>query len=175
MVLDAADLTVQNRKVTGALGANVGALSGGGVADTSRDALKGMHYSARRGNAMYTNFNQKLAHDRSVHAMELRALLDATPSNSRVASVLTDLVNMRSENNASRTMHDARMWAEVDAQVGQSLGGGGNAADVLNYGVAQTLSGGGANLDLAGGGMVDSNNYRFGSADAARLWQDVMH
>lgn len=175
LVFDAADLSVQEKKLSRALGSNAGALSGGAVVDNSRNALKGMHYSAQRSNALYSSFNQKLAHDRAVHAIELRTLLGATPSNSVVAKVLTDLVNMRTHNNYLRTMHDAREWANVDAQVGQLLGGGRNAEDVVNHGVTQTLSGKRSNTRITNSGLVDIGNFRFGSDAAARLWQDVVN
>ena len=171
MVLDAADLTMQNKKLTRALGPNAGTLSGGGVADHSHAALRGMHYSAKRSNALHTNFNQKLAHDRSIHSAELNALLNLTPPNTPVGSILRGLVTMRRENNRVRTDHDAQMWARVDSDVGASLGGGGNAAEVLNHGVAETLRGSGANTNiqaLRGGG-----NYHFGSANASMLWQNM--
>jgi hypothetical protein len=176
MVLDAADLTMQGTKLNRALGANVGTLNGGGVADNSRQALKGMHYSAQRSNALHANFNQKLQHDRAVHASELEALLTQTPGGSQVASVLTSLVNMRTENNTLRTAHDASRWAELDSYVGHALGGGGNADSVLSHGVNQTLSGGGTNTSLRGGGSsaaLESSNFHFANSDAARLWQQI--
>ena len=169
MVFDAADLTLQNSKLTRALGANKGTLSGGGVHDTSRAALKGMHYSVQRANALYANFNQKLSHDRTVHANELSGILRTTPKATQTASVLKSLINMRETNNANRTLHDARMWADVDSRVGAIMGGGHNATDVINYGVSNTLTGGGNNTILKPG-----SSFHFGSADASKLWQHIM-
>jgi hypothetical protein len=163
MVLDAADLTMQDAKLSRAL-------RGGG---TSRDALKGMNYANQRSNALHANFNQKLAHDRAVHAAELDALHQATPSGNAVSSVLTNLVNMRTQNNSMRTSHDATQWATLDAQVGQALGGGGNSAAVLNHGISQTLSGGGSNTSLRGGAALESSRFHFANSDAAHLWQQL--
>lgn len=176
MVLDAADLTMQNKKLTNALQQNVNTLTGGGVVDRSGNAMKNMHYAAKRGNAMYANFNQKLAHDRSVHTSELNALLASTPPNTPVAKVLTGLLNMRIKNNATRTAHDAKLWAKLDSQVNHMLGGGNNAADVIKHGVSTTLRGGGNNMVLRGGRNSQAHNsmYRFEGPASAQLWQDVM-
>ena len=175
MVLDAADLTMQDTKLSRALGANSRTLSGGGVADTSQGALKGMHYAAQRSNALHANFNQKLAHDRTAHAAEMDALQAATPSGTAVSSVLTNLVNMRSQNNVARTAHDAREWASLDAKVGHALGGGANVASVLSHGVSATLRASGVNTSLSGGGaaVAESSKFHFATSEAAQLWQNV--
>ena len=134
LVLDAGDLTVHDQKIQQALGHNSGALSGGGVVDTSRSALSGMEYAARRSNALHASFNQKLAQDRQVHAQELAALYSAAP-NGPAKAVLSSMVSARTMDNQSRTMHDANMWAQMDSEVGSLLGGGSTARRVLSYGV----------------------------------------
>ena len=175
LVFDATDLSVQDAKLSRALGANSGTLSGGGVGDMSRDALKAMHYSAKRSNALHTSFNQKLAHDRTVHAHELAALYNQTPANTNTGRTLASMMSMRATNNLARTSHDAASWADTDMSIGATLGGGGNAREVLSHGVQQTLSDQAAPRRFRGGGGGGrGGNYRFDSPEAAALWDHVM-
>ncbi len=170
LVMDASDLTVQNSKLTGAMGTNARTLSGGGVRDFSREAMAAMHYSAKRSNALHASFNQKLQHDRSVHTSELEALASITPSHTTCGSVLSTLVQMRHENNDARTVHDAGSWADLDAQVMDELGAGRHSADVLSHGLSVTMAA--STPRMSGGG---GPNFRFANSDAAQLWQNVMY
>lgn len=162
MIMDAADMSMHEDKVGQTLRHNVGALSGGAVLDTSSDALRGMNYAAKRGNALHASFLQKLTQDRAVHQQELEALCSATPSNTACKSVLMDMVKRRQGNNKSRTYHDANMWAQMDADVYNALGGGSDAMHVLAHGVhGESKQGGDVVMPLE-------------NPEAAKLWGDIL-
>jgi hypothetical protein len=167
LVLDAADLTMQEAKVKHAMGSNFTALAGGSLGDKSHNALKRLHYSAKRSNALFSTFNQKLGHDRQTHLQELKMLVDATPSNTSTKQLLSELYANRLQNNDKRLRHDARAWANVDRTVYGLLGGGINARSVLSHGLSKTLSGG--NVDTNLHDAVKKAHFFFESPDAARL------
>lgn len=167
LVLDAADLTMQEAKVKNAMGSNFVALAGGSIIDPSHTALKKLHYSAKRSNALLANFHQKLTHDRQTHYNELKMLLDATPQNTPTGELLATIHTDRVQNNNIRTSHDRDMWSNVEQQVNSLLGGGVNANSVLTHGLNKTLSGGGADTNLRD--AVRNAQFYFNSQDAARL------
>jgi hypothetical protein len=166
MIMDAADLTMHENKVTQALSHNRGALSGGGVVDRSSSALRGMNYAAKRSNALHASFNQKLTHDRALHQQELEALYSATPSNTACKSVLGNMIKRRVANNESRTYHDANKWAGTDAKVLSALGGGSEAIQVLAHGVGGTSA-----PQMRGGEDVV---MPLENPEAAKLWGDIL-
>lgn len=170
LIHDAADLTMQDRKLNSALQNNRNVLSGGGVVDNSRQALGAMDYSTKRSNALYANFNKKLAQDRKIHMQELKALYSATPTNTACKSVLSSMLTARQQNNASRTHHDANMWAQTDQNVMQALGGGAIAHDVLNYGISQTY-----NTPRMTGGSHNTGSLPLHNQEAAELWGDILN
>lgn len=166
MILDAADLTAHDKKISQALRHNAGALSGGAVVDVSSSALRGMDYAAKRSNALHASFVQKLTHDRALHQQELEALYSASPSNTACKNILGGMIKRRHANNDARTRHDAKMWAETDASVYTALGGGSDALDVLNHGVDGTIPQG-----MRGGGDVV---MPLENPEAAKLWGDIL-
>lgn len=180
MIMDAADFTAHDRKLNGVMGANVRALSGGGVVDTSRGALDGLKYSAMRSNALYANFNQKLAHDRQLHMQELKALHSVTPSGTASKNILSNFIASRQQNNSSRTHHDAKMWAATDRSVGNVLGGGYTAQQVLHHGVEGKLmnhgggGGGGGGFRGGGHGGDPTHGLPLHNEEAARLWGEIL-
>jgi hypothetical protein len=175
MMMDAADFTTHEAKMGRVLGPNTGAMSGGGVVDSSQGALDAMKYSAMRSNALYANFNQKLAHDRQLHLQELKALHGVTPSGTASKHILSNFISSRVNNNNSRTQHDANMWASTDMKVGQVLGGGYTAKQVLYHGVRGTTT---PQMRGGGDGEVNRSNGEampLHNEEAARLWGDILN
>lgn len=169
MMMDAADFTTHDAKMSRVLGANTRALSGGGVVDSSPGALDAMKYSAMRSNAMYANFNQKLSHDRQLHLQELKALHSLTPSGTASKNVLSNFISSRMNNNNSRTQHDANMWASTDMKVSNVLGGGHTARQVLYHGV----QGQPVHNQMSGGGKKHAMPLH--NEEAAQLWGDILN
>jgi hypothetical protein len=177
MIMDAADFTAHDRKLNGVMGPNMQTLAGGGVVDTSRAALDGMKYSAMRSNALYANFNQKLAHDRELHMQELQALYSVTPSSTASKHVLKNFIASRQQNNNSRTHHDANMWASTDRSVANALGGGYTAKEVLYHGVEGKLMQNHSRGGMRGGGHpggIDTHGLPLHNEEAARLWGEIL-
>lgn len=171
LILDSADLTRHDMKLNQMLGANVGTLSGGGVADNSQNALDGMKFSCMRSNAMYSNFNQKLAQDRALHMHELKALHSMTPSNTATKQILGGFIESRKMNNMSRTNHDASMWASTDMKVTHVLGGG--AHQVISYGVEGSAPPRG--MSGGGGRKKNSDKLPLHNEEAAKLWGEILN
>ena len=162
MILDAGDLTVHDHKVAQALGHNSDALSGGGLVDTSPSAMRGLEYAVKRSNAMHASFNKKLQQDRQMHLQELEALFSVTPSNGATKSVLASMVAGRNMDNQSRIRHDAKMWANLDSNVAELMGGGSTARRVLAHGVENSIiQSGQPSLPLT-------------NPKAAELWSDIL-
>jgi hypothetical protein len=169
MIMDAGDLTRHDMKLNQMLGANVGTLSGGGVSDNSRGALDGLKFSCMRSNALYANFNQKLAQDRALHMHELKALHSMTPSGTATKQILGGFIQSRTTNNMSRTTHDASMWASTDTNVTRALGGG--AHQVISYGVEGSVP-----RHMSGGGKKkDEGSLPLHNEEAAKLWGEILN
>jgi len=161
LVMDAADLTRQHQKMTSFLGSEASrtVLSGGYAHDTSRAMMKNMKTMAQRSNALHAVFQQKLAHDRTVHEHELNDVMNIVQGHP-TANIVASMASERSGINASHDVHDSNAWAKFDMKIKHLLGGGKNARAVTEYGVNSTLKGG-----------ANSNQYRFSTNDASYLWQ----
>lgn len=170
LVMDAADLSVNESKIRNAMGANFTALAGGSINNATYDGLKGLHYSAQRCNALLSNFQQKLAHDRELHTMELKSVVDALPASSQAQTIASNLYNARLQSNNTRMMSDAKLWRSVETNVNQILGGGKAARRVLTHGVRDTLQGGASTTLYDMMKHLNTPAFKFSNPDAARLY-----
>ena len=142
LVLDAAELTQHEQKLSRALGDNVGTLAGGSrdLIVNNHEAKKAMAYAAERSNALLYNMYKKLSHDRSIHEQELNNIYLETmkvSGRNNFTSMIEHMMDDRKTYNSRKMALDAGLWAQVENFAKDNIGSG-----VLRAGADVELSGG---------------------------------
>lgn len=140
-IIDASEWTKHEAKLGHALGKQSDVLRGGAsslIPSKKKSLDKRMLYAAKRSNALIWHLNKNLAHDRSVHAQELRNLYDVAQTNPALPQEYKDMLGLmvddREMYDGRREALDAAQWAKLDRTVEQTLGGGAVADDILAAG-----------------------------------------
>lgn len=175
--VDASEWAIHEAKLGHALGKQSDVLRGGASAliptrSSKRSMDKRLLYSAKRSNALVWHLNKNLAHDRQVHAMELRNIYDEAlkqPLPQEYKNMLGLMVDDRTMFDGRRAALDAAQWSKLDTTVEQTLGGGAVTDEILGAGADYTYD---EDAALAGG-AVDSATVRRMEQNLEEAWRQI--